>query len=183
MTESVTIAAGTSERAERYREALSSCEEELASGKVRFVVDAYPGDGPLAGLHAGLTALPGGYAFVMACDMPAVSGKLLARLAAIAIDGNGEADVVHVEGQPFHALYHTRVAGALAEALENRDYRVMRLLGRVRAIEVSADAGADAGEERESLADEEGLHNLNTPADYRNYICEFKKSGFQHRED
>lgn len=180
MTESVTIAAGNSDRAASYREALSGCREELASCRVKFVVDAYPGDGPLAGLHAGLSALPRGYAFVMACDMPTVSRKLLGRLAAMATDGNGEADVVHVAGQPFHALYHTRVAGALTEALENRDFRVMRLLNRLKTIEVPAEAGADAGADGGSLSDEERLHNLNSPEDYRNYMKVFNKSGFQH---
>ena len=116
----------------------------------------------LAGLQAGLSALPSGYVFVMACDMPQVSGKLLALLAS-AIDGeNDDADVVHVVGQPFHALYHTRVAGIVGEALRNRDYRVMRLLARLKTIEVQPEA--------DGLTNEEGLYNLNTPEDYRNYM-------------
>ncbi|MCR2807836.1 molybdenum cofactor guanylyltransferase [Paenibacillus soyae] len=172
LTDSVTIAAGTEERASIYREALSGCREELAAGKVRFVADAYPGgNGPLAGLHAGLSAIPRGYAFVMACDMPAVSGVLLEQLLEAIDGGRAEADVVHAAGQPFHALYHTRVAGAVAEALENRDYRVMGLLGRLKTTVVPLAAGSGTESDGAGIAEaEEGLRNLNTPEDYRNYL-------------
>lgn len=186
LSESVTIAAGSSERAAAYREALNGpllktgeelkadrldsnkgLSSDLADGRERlsFVEDVYPGDGPLAGLHAGLSALPEGYVFVIACDMPAVSKPLLARLAEEA--GNSAADVVHVEGQPFHALYHTRTAAKLREALESKSFRVMQLL---RALHTAA----VAGDVQESL---EGLMNLNTPEDYRDYIKRMRRDG------
>lgn len=156
LTESVTVAAGTLDRAAAYREPLADIEREVSGGRLRFVADAYPGDGPLAGLHAGLSALPEGYVFVIACDMPAVSEPLLARLIEEA--GRSGADVIHVLDQPFHALYHARVASTLQEALESGSFRVMQLLRGLRTATVPDD---------ESL---EGLTNLNTPDDYRDYI-------------
>lgn len=156
LTESVTIAAGSSDRVAAYREALADIEREVSGGRLRFVADAYPDDGPLAGLHAGLSELPEGYVFVIACDMPAVSEPLLARLIEEA--GRSGEDVIHVLDQPFHALYHTRVTAVLQEALENQSFRVMQLLRGLNTATIPDD---------ESL---EGLTNLNTPEDYRNYI-------------
>src|SRR3954469_4803909 len=40
---------------------------------VKMVSDHYPGQGPLAGVHAGLLASPHETNFVVACDMPFVS--------------------------------------------------------------------------------------------------------------
>ncbi|RIX50978.1 molybdenum cofactor guanylyltransferase [Paenibacillus nanensis] len=188
LSESVTIAAGSSARAAAYREALNGPLPLLKTGEVQkadrldsskspgssiaegrerlsFVEDIYPGDGPLAGLHAGLSALPEGYVFVIACDMPAVSEPLLARLAEEA--GNSAADVVHVKGQPFHALYHTRMAAKLREALESKSFRVMQLLRGLHTAAVEGDA-------QDSL---EGLMNLNTPEDYRDYIKRMRRDG------
>ncbi|MEK3884865.1 molybdenum cofactor guanylyltransferase [Paenibacillus sp. PL2-23] len=174
LMDSVTIAAGTTERVQQYREALAGCRKELESGRVRFVLDAYPGDGPLAGLHAGLSVLPPGYVFVMACDMPEVSPSLLARMREAARERDGEADVIHVSGQPFHALYHTRAAAAVAESLVQRDYRVMRLLDRLRTIRLAFTAES-TGAVAESTADGGTLCNLNTPEDYEQYLDRMRR--------
>lgn len=158
LTRSVTVAAGTRERAELYREQLGGLPGSLA-----FVIDEYPGAGPLAGLHAGLSALPEGYVFVMACDMPQVSEVLLARLAAECCNGREsgpEWDVIHVEGQPFHALYHTKAAYSIREAMKNRDFRVMSLLRKLQTCAIKGD----------HLEAEEALINLNTPEDYLSYL-------------
>jgi molybdopterin-guanine dinucleotide biosynthesis protein A len=56
----------------------------LAPG-TRIAIDLEAGLGPLAGLHAGLSALPAGtdWAFVMACDMPVFAPELFRRMAAV----------------------------------------------------------------------------------------------------
>ncbi|WP_168121346.1 molybdenum cofactor guanylyltransferase [Paenibacillus sp. HB172176] len=152
LTQSLVVAAGTSERADVYRKLLGEYAE-----RVSFVTDQYAGKGPLAGLHAGLTALQGdGYVFVMACDMPKVSRSLLARL--IDACGDGE-DAIHVEGQPFHGLYRTSAARHAREALQADQLRFMSFLERIRTMELHA---LSAEEESE-------LVNLNTQDDYNRY--------------
>lgn len=72
----VLVASGTEERAGEYGALLQGLP-----GEVDFVADQYPDCGPLAGLHAALTAMPeSGYGFAMACDMPVLSASLFERL-------------------------------------------------------------------------------------------------------
>ncbi|WP_053373720.1 molybdenum cofactor guanylyltransferase [Paenibacillus sp. FJAT-27812] len=152
LTQHVIISVGSSEREALYRESL-----EERGGTVSFALDHAQGCGPLSGLHAGLSAAAEGYVFVMACDMPELSEELLAQLMAHIDSG---ADVIHADGQPFHALYHTRTATQIAAALDAQDYRVMRLLSRLHTLVVSP-----SGNGREIVAT-----NLNTPDDYNKYI-------------
>ena len=42
--------------------------------------DLYPGQGPLAGLHAALNAMPNDLVLLLACDVPGVGEQLLRRL-------------------------------------------------------------------------------------------------------
>lgn len=148
------IAAGTEERARAYRELLRAQAEPIMAGAL-FVTDSWPDRGPLAGLHAGLSVLPEGYAFVVACDVPNISFPLLERLIAGA--GSG-ADVIHVPEQPFHALYHTRVADRALAALRANELRAMALLRSLETLELKLEEKSDGK-----------LHNLNTPDDYRAY--------------
>ncbi|GGD93024.1 molybdenum cofactor guanylyltransferase [Paenibacillus nasutitermitis] len=130
--------------------------EELG---ISFTQDSYPECGPLAGLHAALSAAPEeGYAFVMACDMPVLSIPLLLRMAAAA-QANQPVDAILTAGQPFHALYHTDAARVIQQQLERGDFRVMHMLERLRSVTVS-------------LTEEEAAAyvNLNTPEIYRQFL-------------
>lgn len=157
------IAVGEEDREELYRDALG----ELAA-RVSFVSDAYPGSGPLAGLHAALSVLPEGYAFVLACDMPVLSGTLLRRMIARTKSdwnesettaGFDQPDVIIAPNQPFHALYHTRIAGRLEQLLQDGEYRVMKMLAHMRVATVSIEAD-----------EEQAFHNLNTPEAYHRFL-------------
>lgn len=57
-------------------------------GDVVMAADHYPDCGPLAGLHAALSAMPepGGYGFVMACDMPVIAVTLFERMLQAAVN-------------------------------------------------------------------------------------------------
>lgn len=154
LTDHVTLSVGPPEREAIYRANLG----ELADS-VTYVHDIYPACGPLSGLHAGLSAIGSGYVFVMACDMPQVSEELLGVLKANMAQ---EADVIHVTGQPFHALYHAGTAVAIMTALEKRDLRLMGLLNGLRAIAVDP----------HELAQITTFINLNTPAEYIKYIAD-----------
>ncbi|MFC4100505.1 molybdenum cofactor guanylyltransferase [Paenibacillus xanthanilyticus] len=151
--------------ADEKREALyrGLLQDSPVARRVQYVRDVYPGNGPLAGLHAGLSSLPSGYVFVMACDMPVLSVPLLRRMeAAVAARGKrGDAgpDVVTAPRQPFHALYHTRTAPRIERALAAGDLRVMKLLGELDAYEVDISPEETAA-----------FLNLNTPEAYGDYL-------------
>lgn len=153
-TQTVTIAIGTPQRESLYREALS----DLAA-HVHFVTDQFPGCGPLSGLHAGLSAIEDGYVFIIACDMPQLSGPLWQQLLSRLDSG---ADVIHAAGQPFHAIYHTRTAAQIQAALEAQDYRLMSLLNSLHTIVLAPQEGDQST----------AFTNLNTPEDYKKYTAE-----------
>lgn len=78
----IVVAVQSPERGALYRDRLSPLPEG-----VRFACDRVTEAGPLAGLAAGLAALPSGYAYTAACDSPELSGRWLARLLAEAAAG------------------------------------------------------------------------------------------------
>jgi molybdopterin-guanine dinucleotide biosynthesis protein A len=163
----VGIAAGDESRAELYRNALSG----LKQVPVHFIYDRYPDCGPLAGLHAGLTEVGDGYLFVMACDMPYLSESLLRRMMLRAEEktsdhGGSAADVIHVPGQPFHALYHARAAKVVKKQLEMGEYRFMQLLDALQGTTVETDS-------EEEL---QAFRNLNTPVAYRAFADTAKRN-------
>ena len=129
----------------------------------RVVVDRYPGMGVLAGVHAGLAAAQGDWAFVVAADLPFLNPVLLRALADLA--RRGAADVVAprcAEGlEPLHALYRPLVCAPAAEAalLAGRR-RVISFYPQVRVLEMPPD--------EVSRQDPEGLSffNVNTPEDW-----------------
>jgi molybdopterin-guanine dinucleotide biosynthesis protein A len=79
--------------------------EERPRLSVRIVADAFPGQGPLAGLEAGLRAIDGDFALVVACDMPFLNPELLAYMAGL--PRHYQALVPRVQGRwhPLHAIY------------------------------------------------------------------------------
>ena len=152
----IVVAVQSPEREALYRDRLGPLPE-----RVRFACDRVPEAGPLAGLAAGLAALPGGYAYTTACDAPELSGRWLARLLAEAAAGP-DVLAVAAKWEPLHALYHTGVARLAEEALAEGDYRLMSLLRRAGAKELELT-------DREKAA--YGLHNLNTPEHLQMYLA------------
>lgn len=129
----------------------------LARPGVVTVQESPPFGGPVAGLAAGLAALPGpgtaadGVVVVLACDVPGaarvVPALVAAALAAPAADG---ARLVGVDGAPQHlvaAYRRTALEAALAALPDGpRDVAVRRVVGGLLLVDVPDvdDAGADA---------------------------------------
>ncbi|MCH8962088.1 MAG: NTP transferase domain-containing protein [Bacteroidetes bacterium] len=82
----------------------------LANPQVALVVDHYEDAGPLAGLHAGLTAAQTPWVLAVACDMPFITPEVLHAL--LAARGPDVAAVVArtPDGRchPLCACYHQR---------------------------------------------------------------------------
>ncbi|MFC0211755.1 molybdenum cofactor guanylyltransferase [Paenibacillus chartarius] len=134
--------------------------------EVAFAADRYPDKGPLAGIHAGLLAMPAecDYALVMACDMPVLSEPLLRRMTAALAD-SPPPEAVLCRGQPMHALYHRRAAGAAERLLAADRLRLSGLAEALRTRYVEPPGGAEA--------EAELFLNLNTPEELQAYLRKF----------
>ena len=106
------------------------------------VTDAAPGHaGPLAGIAAGLAAVPTGLALTVPVDAPLWPDSLVGRLAeslqegamrcAVATDGR--------ERQPLFAVYASSLAEIARAALERGERAVWRFQDEVGACEVAFD--------------------------------------------
>lgn len=101
---------------------------------VRIVADFYPGNGPLAGMHAALSGAGNEYAWVVGCDMPFLSADaashMMNKLQRMELD----AVVPRLDGRlhPLHAVYRSACAKPIEELLEAGTYRVMELFGKIR---------------------------------------------------
>jgi molybdopterin-guanine dinucleotide biosynthesis protein A len=131
---------------------------------VRSVADRYPATGPLAGIHAGLLAIQGDRALVIACDYPDVDPGIVRLLQAYA--AGVEAVVPRLAGQAHGlcALYRPAVASRAAGLINAGERRVSALLEAcaVRYIDEAELGGVDPGLR--------SFRNLNTPADYAEWV-------------
>lgn len=126
---------------------------------VTVVADVHTGCGPLAGIHAGLTAARGGYSFVAACDMPQIDSRAVAFMAAAA--AGHDVAVPYIDGHynPLHAVYHHRCLPLIETMLTSGRYRIADLFAAVSVRRVSA------AELARFDAELGMLKNINSPED------------------
>ena len=105
-----------------------------------IVLDEYIGCGPIGGLHAALKKCGGSVIFVAACDMPFLQIELFRYLEQF-LSREQDAIVPVTEGKvhPLAAIYRKRILPVLKEQIEDRDYKMMHVLDRikVRYVDVS----------------------------------------------
>jgi molybdopterin-guanine dinucleotide biosynthesis protein A len=138
---------------------VSNQPRTIALDGVSVVADRFPGCGPLAGIHAGLTAATGDYSFVVACDMPYIKSTAVAWMAAAA--AGYDAAVPFIDGyyHPLHAVYSRRCLPVIERMLTAGQCRVLDFYPTVRLRPVCAAELAVFDPELSMLK------NLNTPAD------------------
>jgi molybdopterin-guanine dinucleotide biosynthesis protein A len=125
------------------------------------VEDLFPGQGPLAAIHAGLRFSTDDLNLMLAVDMPFVTPALLTYLYARAAANDATVTVPRVNGrwQPLCAVYRRRFADSAEQALRARRNKIDLLF---------ADALIQAVEEPELIDQRftsEMFRNLNTSAD------------------
>ncbi|MBI4464984.1 MAG: molybdenum cofactor guanylyltransferase [Acidobacteria bacterium] len=127
------------------------------------IEDLFPGQGPLAGIHAALQHSEAPFNLVVGCDMPYLSRAFLERLLEIA--QSAEADVIvpeseTLEYEPLCAVYTRACLGPVEEALQAGRRKISQVFARLRVRPVRR---------QEWLAyDPRGVlfRNINTPEDY-----------------
>jgi len=125
----------------------------------REVEDVYPGMGPLAGIHAGLSASDSFHNLVVACDMPFLNLDLLRYMVGIA----GGVDVVmpRLDGdtEALHAIYSRDCLPPIEGLLQRGESKIVRFLDAVKVRFVERDEVERFDSQRLSF------FNINTRSD------------------
>ncbi|HEY4553448.1 MAG TPA: molybdenum cofactor guanylyltransferase [Bacillaceae bacterium] len=117
---------------------------------------SFMGQGPVAGLHAGLSAAGAGPCLVVACDMPFAAAGFGIELIRI-MENNGLDAVIPTENgrmHPLFAAYGAHVARQAEEALAEGERSVKALLSRLNTEYFEAEKNTPV------------LWNMNTKEDY-----------------
>ena len=119
----------------------------------RVVFDRKLAAGPMAGIEAGLTAARHDTVFVIACDMPYVTGEVAAQ--AVAAARTCDAAVPRIDGrpEPVCAAYRKSALPRITESLD---------AGRRRAADVLSSLDVTWLENIDASV----VRSLNTPEDY-----------------
>jgi molybdopterin-guanine dinucleotide biosynthesis protein A len=129
----------------------------------RAVEDAAPGQGPLAGILAGMKAAKNEVCAVLACDIPDIDVDFLKGLISKA---HGFDIVVPISSgglfEPLFAVYRRSVIPEIEALVQAGDFSILTLFDRCRTRKVR-------------LKDSGWLRNLNTPEDYKKYLRELRK--------
>lgn len=142
---------------------VSNHPERYALLAAEVTRDEFPGQGPLAGIHAGLGLVRAPYAFVVACDMPFLRLEPIAFLvqrlrAQEAVIPCWEGDI-----EPLHAIYAAGLRTRMEAALRGGMRAIRDFLPEVRAEFVAeTDLRAVPGAE-------ESFRNINTPEEAARY--------------
>ena len=129
----------------------------------RTVEDAAPGQGPMAGILAGLKAAKNDLCAVLACDIPDIDSGFLRGLVGKARDFDIVVPVSS-EGhfEPLFAVYRRSVIPEIKALVRARNFSILTLFDRCRTLKVR-------------MKDSGWLRNLNTPEDYKKYLRELGK--------
>lgn len=130
---------------------------------VEYVKDIYPGQGPLSGIHAGLTRSKFKRSLVLAIDMPFLKSDLLEYLAGVA----PEYDVVVPRSgdfyQPLCAIYSKACLPYIEANLKSNIRKTTSFYKDVKVKYVDE-------KELKLFGDFEYMfNNINTPKDYDDY--------------
>ena len=152
----------------RLAEELAGCSElfiscaaagDYSDCGLEVLVDEHLNIGPIEGIRHALSHASSDYVFICSVDTPFVKREMMLYLAEfISSDYDcyvfRDKDRIH----PLCGIYKRAVLPAVLEQIAEGNYRMMRLLTRVRTKYV--DIGT-------SCFDPRALLNINTPADYQ----------------
>lgn len=134
------------------------------------VKDILPYRGPMGGILSGLLVAETEYSFVIACDMPLVSKRLVRDMTA-ARNGYDVVVLSHPAGiEPLFAVYSKSCIKPLEESLFSGALSVQDLIGGLRSTTFKFD---DAKYTSDALPP---YFNINTPQDYSKLITKGSSS-------
>ncbi len=142
---------------------VSNEPESFEDFDVDVVKDILPYRGPLGGILSGLLVSQHSHAFVIACDMPLITPKMIRELC----QRRFEHDVVvasHDEGiEPLLGVYSKNCIKSLEETLFNGDLALKDFLSGLNSVTYDLEEETKEG----SLPP---YFNVNTPQDYSRLV-------------
>lgn len=142
---------------------VSNEPESFEDFDVDVVKDILPYRGPLGGILSGLLVSQHSHAFVIACDMPLITPKMIRELC----QRRFEHDVVvasHDEGiEPLLGVYSKNCIKSLEESLFNGDLALKDFLSGLNSVTFDLEEETKEG----SLPP---YFNVNTPQDYSRLV-------------
>lgn len=101
---------------------------------IKMVSDQYPGQGPLAGIHAGLKASKYDINLIVACDMPFVAAGLGVILVENLKEHDAVIPVIAGRQQPLFAVFHRRIVPEIENCLKSSRLRMKQLLEQLNVL-------------------------------------------------
>lgn len=137
---------------------------ELEPSVGRSVNDHFAGAGPLAGIHAGLRAAAFDHVWVVACDYPDVDPGIGRQLRQVVTGFDAAVPLIAGRAQGVCAVYSVGLASLIERLIASGQRSVGALLEscRVRYL--------DEAELRQVDPELTSFRNLNTPADYEEWV-------------
>lgn len=135
---------------------------------VQITSDVFPGQGPLAGLHAGLRSARHTHCFVVACDMPFLRSEPIVYLSSLVEEYEAVVPCWDGDVEPLHAFYARRLMPVAERLLVEGKSALRDLLKLVRVRYVSE------AELIKIPGAEETFRNVNTPADAARYSLDIR---------
>jgi molybdopterin-guanine dinucleotide biosynthesis protein A len=138
---------------------LTNTPEEYTYLRLPMVEDLIKGLGPMGGIYTGLMTMSDETGFLVACDMPFLSGKLIRHMVEVRDDFDTVVPRMDWMLEPLHALYSKKCIPVIREAIEERQYQIAKCFARMRVRYMD--------EEEIRLWDQDlrSLFNINKPQD------------------
>lgn len=137
-----------------------------------IVEDIFKGLGPLAGIHAGLTASKNEHNLIVACDMPFVNAKLANILLTNVNDYDVVVPILFGKVHPLYAVYTKKLVPLIATELRDKKLKLQEFLALVNTKYLAEDYLQEFIEQDEL---ERSLFNMNNERDYLRAINNFSK--------
>lgn len=139
--------------------------------RVSVVRDTVAGAGPLQGLADALAAIGDRcqVVFTCGCDAPFVTPAYIGRLAELLGDHEAAAPVIDGYRQPLSAVYRVGVLSTVTRLLAEGRGSMMGLLDFLDFRPVTADELAEVDPHLDAV------RSINTPAEYRRAVEDFRR--------
>lgn len=150
---------------------VSGVGQELPATPARVIEDQIPGQGPLSGLHAGLSAATWDVCFMTSCDVPFLKPAFVRHVLEFLESFDIAVPRWKEEFQPMQAAYRRGILPVVGEHLEKRKLRPLFLFERLktRILEESDLRGVDP--------QGESFMNINTPEEYAASLAVLRRQG------
>jgi molybdopterin-guanine dinucleotide biosynthesis protein A len=149
-----------------------------------MIEDKKKGQGPLAGIQAGLSKSKNSWNLIVACDLPYFDERVVSVLVKKAISHpKAQAIIPHIHGRehPLYALYHQSAEGVVAKNLEQGTRRIRDALCHLDVEAITEDDLIGAKMTKNDI--EKAFFNMNRPEDYDWVISQKTSDEMRRRDD